>query len=132
MQKLEGLAILDDGRLAIVNDNDFTVAQIVIDNATGTFTRAATYVPEAETVGLISVPGLDASDRDTAINIRDWPVLGMYEPDALATFTNRGENLLRHRQRGRRARLAGIRGRGAHQLPHSRCGGIPDRCDAQR
>ncbi len=37
------------------------------------------------------MPGLDASDRDTAINIRDWPVLGMYEPDALATFTNRGK-----------------------------------------
>jgi hypothetical protein len=90
-QKLEGLAILDDGRLAIINDNDFTVAQIVIDNATGTFTRAATYVPEAETVGLISVPGFDASDRDNAINIRDWQVFGMYEPDALATFTSRGE-----------------------------------------
>ena len=51
-QKLEGLAILDDGRLAIVNDNDFTVAQIVIDTATGTFTRAAAYMPEAETLGL--------------------------------------------------------------------------------
>ncbi len=50
-QKLEGLAILDDGRLAVVNDNDFTVAQIVIDNATGTFTRAATYMPEAELSG---------------------------------------------------------------------------------
>ena len=41
VQKIEGLAVLDDGRLAVVNDNDFTVAQIVIDNATGTFTRAA-------------------------------------------------------------------------------------------
>ncbi len=91
VQKIEGLALLDDGRLAVINDNDFTVAQIVIDNATGTFTRAATYVPEAETVGLISVPGLDASDRDSAINIRDWPVLGMYEPDAIAAFTDRGQ-----------------------------------------
>ena len=90
LQKLEGLTVLDDGRLAIVNDNDFTVAQIVIDNATGTFTRAATYVPEAETVGIISMPGLDASDRDNAINIRDWPVLGMYEPDSIHVFNERG------------------------------------------
>jgi hypothetical protein len=91
MQKLEGLTVLNDGRLAVINDNDFTVAQIVIDNATGTFTRAATYVPEAETLGLISVPGLDASDRDNAINIRDWPVLGMYEPDAISVFSSRGQ-----------------------------------------
>ena len=91
VQKIEGLTLLGDGRLALVNDNDFTVAQIVIDNATGTFTRAAGYTPELETVGLISVPGLDASDRDTAINIRDWPVLGMYEPDAISVFTSGGQ-----------------------------------------
>jgi hypothetical protein len=91
VQKIEGLAQLDDGRLAVINDNDFTVAQIVIDTATGTFTRAPSYLPEPETLGLISIPGLDASDRDSAINIRDWPVLGMYEPDTIATFTHRGK-----------------------------------------
>jgi DNA-binding beta-propeller fold protein YncE len=92
VQKIEGLAVLDDGRLAVVNDNDFTVAQIVIDNAIGTFTRAPTYHPESETLGLISVPGLDASDRDSAINIRAWPVRGLYSPDALATFTAKGQS----------------------------------------
>jgi hypothetical protein len=30
--------------------------------------------------------GLDASDRDNAINIRPWPVRGMYLPDAIASF----------------------------------------------
>jgi len=29
---------------------------------------------------------LDASDRDNAINIRNWPVFGMYQPDAIASF----------------------------------------------
>jgi hypothetical protein len=90
-QKLEGLAVLGDGKLAIVNDNDFTVAQIVVDNATGTFTRAVGYVPEVETLGIVSLPGLDASDRDSAINIREWPVFGMYEPDAISVFTHRGK-----------------------------------------
>jgi hypothetical protein len=28
--------------------------------------------------------GIDASDRDAGINIANWPVLGMYQPDALA------------------------------------------------
>lgn len=30
--------------------------------------------------------GLDASDRDSSINIANWPVKGLYQPDALATF----------------------------------------------
>jgi hypothetical protein len=35
-----------------------------------------------------SVPGqgLDASDRDNAINIANWPVSGMYQPDAIVSF----------------------------------------------
>jgi len=44
-----------------------------------------------------SLPGneLDASDRDgpgggSAINIVNWPLLGMYQPDALAAFTVNG------------------------------------------
>lgn len=34
--------------------------------------------------------GLDASDRDDTINIAGWPVRGMYQPDAIATFGSRG------------------------------------------
>ena len=37
-------------------------------------------------LGIVNVPGLDASDRDSAINISSWPVFGMYEPDAIASF----------------------------------------------
>jgi hypothetical protein len=92
VQKVEGLALLDDGRLAVVNDNDFQVAQITIDTATGTFTRNATYVPENTVVALIDRPGLDASDRDSKINIRPWPVLGMYEPDAIGSYRVRGRS----------------------------------------
>jgi hypothetical protein len=35
--------------------------------------------------------GLDASDRDDMINITNWPVLGMYQPDAVADYTIGGE-----------------------------------------
>jgi hypothetical protein len=94
VEKFEGLALLDDGRLAVINDNDFGVAQIAIDYASGTFTTAPGYTPEPVLLALISVPGLDASDRDNAINIRNWPVLGMYQPDAIATFSARGRTYL--------------------------------------
>lgn len=86
VEKVEGLALLESGQLASINDNDFGVAGITIDNATGRFTLAQGYVPETVTLGLVKVPGLDASDRDSAINIRSWPVYGMYEPDAIASF----------------------------------------------
>lgn len=86
VEKVEGLTLLGSGQLALINDNDFGVAGIVIDNATGRFTLAPGYVPESVTLGLIKVPGLDASDRDSAINIRSWPVYGMYQPDAIASF----------------------------------------------
>ena len=86
VEKVEGLALLESGQLAVINDNDFGVAQIVIDNATGRFRLAPAYQPEAVTLGLVKVPGFDASDRDGAISIRQWPVFGMYQPDAIASF----------------------------------------------
>jgi DNA-binding beta-propeller fold protein YncE len=36
----------------------------------------------------------DASDRDDAINIRNWPVFGMYQPDAIASYQVAGKTFL--------------------------------------
>ncbi|MCB0011064.1 MAG: choice-of-anchor I family protein [Anaerolineales bacterium] len=36
----------------------------------------------------------DASDRDDAINIANWPVFGMYQPDAIAAFEIAGTTYL--------------------------------------
>ncbi len=94
VQKVEGLTLLENGQLAVLNDNDFGVARIVIDNATGKFVRAADYTPEPVTLGLISVPGLDASDRDSSINIRPWPLFGMYLPDSIASYRAKGRTYL--------------------------------------
>jgi hypothetical protein len=48
-----------------------------------------------------SLPGnaFDASDRDgpgngAAINIANWPVFGLYQPDAIASFSVRGQRYL--------------------------------------
>ncbi|WP_204045055.1 choice-of-anchor I family protein [Acrocarpospora phusangensis] len=38
--------------------------------------------------------GIDASDKDSKIDIRPRPVLGMYQPDALASFESRGRTYL--------------------------------------
>jgi len=40
-----------------------------------------------------NLPGneLDASNKDDDINIRNWPVYGMYQPDAIAFFRTRGQ-----------------------------------------
>ena len=38
--------------------------------------------------------GLDASDSDDAVNIANWPVFGMYMPDTIAAFSNRGETFI--------------------------------------
>ena len=74
--KPEGIALLPNGAIAVLNDNDFGLAGAgVSDNST---------------LGIIEFctdNGLDASNRDDAINIQNYPVLGMYQPDAIASYT---------------------------------------------
>ncbi len=36
------------------------------------------------------VNAIDASDKDSGIEINSWPVYGMYQPDAIASFTSNG------------------------------------------
>ncbi|KYC35649.1 alkaline phosphatase [Scytonema hofmannii PCC 7110] len=46
-------------------------------------------------LGLVSVNNaLDASDRDGAINIRNWPINGMYQPDGITSFEIHGQTYL--------------------------------------
>jgi len=42
----------------------------------------------------LSWNGLDASDKDDAINITNWPVYGMYQPDGIAYFKVGGKGYL--------------------------------------
>jgi len=77
--KPEGLAVLPDGTLAVINDNDFTVA--------GYPTLA---------LALISFDGatLDPSNRDDGINLANWPVHGTFMPDAIATMEYDGSTFI--------------------------------------
>ena len=76
--KPEGIALLPDGRIAVLNDNDFGLEEGA----------------EAVQLGIIDFEGsngLDASDRDGAINIQSQPVFGLYMPDSIASFEVNGE-----------------------------------------
>ena len=87
--KPEGLALVDGETLAIVNDNDFGLSG-AFDPATGKLTPNP--APQASTLALIrrAPGGLDASDRDDRIDIRPWPVKGLYQPDTIASYQIRG------------------------------------------
>lgn len=98
VEKVEGLALVNANTIAVINDNDFQVAGITL-NGDGTFTPDPN--PEKIVLGLITTRsnGLDASDRDVngtstaggRLNIRNWPVFGMYQPDSIASYTVNGQ-----------------------------------------
>lgn len=86
----ESIAVSDDSRTAwVVLQENNALATIDIRSAT---------VTRIDALGLKdhSLPGqgLDASDRDNTIHIANWPLLGIYTPDAMSAFKVRGQTYL--------------------------------------
>jgi hypothetical protein len=86
----EYITVSDDGKTAWVALQEAN-AIAIID------------IPSATVTGLTglgtkdhSLPGnaLDASDKDKAINIQNWPVKGFYQPDAIASYKVKGNTFL--------------------------------------
>ncbi len=86
----EYIAVSDDSRTAYVTLQENNALAIVdVRNAI-----VSSVVPLGYKDHRLPGNGLDASDKDKAINIRTWPVKGMYLPDGIATFRAKGRTFL--------------------------------------
>ncbi len=75
----EYIAVSSDSRIAYVAlQENAAIAVVDINRA-----RVRKVVPLGQK-DWSSLPGLDVSDRDDAINIEPWPVFGNYQPDSIA------------------------------------------------
>ena len=97
--KLEGMAALGNGQLALLNDNDFGIAPLSLPNPpNGSVPLEADPTPiQLGIVSFNQASGLDVSDRDgpangALVNILNWPVYGMHMPDSIASFSVNGLN----------------------------------------
>jgi hypothetical protein len=97
VEKVEGLTLIDGDTIAVINDNDFQVANITIDNETGTFTPD----PNAEPIvlGLITTASnrldnaiVGTEDNDSLFGTGDDFIYGLAGNDQI--FGNEGKNAL--------------------------------------
>ena len=86
----EYIAISEDGTRAYVTVQEAN-ALAIVDIASAT---VSSLVPFGYKDHMLAGNGLDVSDRDNAVNIRNWPVKGMYQPDAIAAYTVGGQTYL--------------------------------------
>lgn len=73
--KAEGIALLPNNEIAVLNDNDFGLA--------------GAGITDKSVLGIISFAknnGFDASDKDEEINITNHPTLGMLMPDGITSY----------------------------------------------
>ncbi|HLP27494.1 MAG TPA: esterase-like activity of phytase family protein [Candidatus Didemnitutus sp.] len=99
--KVEGITRINANTIAVVNDNDFGVGGSVLPNPpNGSITVNTTNNPVIGVITFDRPNGLDPSDRDNAagtgaaVKIGNWPVYGMYQPDAITSVTISGETYL--------------------------------------
>lgn len=81
--KAEGIALLPNNEIAVINDNDFGLA--------------GAGITDSSVLGIISFAndfGFDASNKDDVINIAQHPTLGMFMPDAIASYNVNGLNYI--------------------------------------
>lgn len=92
--KVEGLALLPDGSLAVINDNDFGVGGSTFDPETGLLDPPPARLEPILGIIKFGSNALDPSNDDDGINIANWPVRGMYQPDAIDSFEIGGTTYL--------------------------------------
>ena len=83
----EYIAVAPDGLTAMVTLQENN-AIAILDIASATITQIIPLGAKD-----YSLPGndIDPSDQDGGINIQNWPVFGLYQPDAIASFSINGQ-----------------------------------------
>lgn len=86
----EYIAISADSKTAwvVLQENN---AMVVVDIEAGVITDL---IPFGYKNHNVEAQGLDASDADHEVDIRTWPVFGMYQPDAITAIEVDGETYL--------------------------------------
>ncbi len=82
----EYIAVSPDGSTAFVTLQENN-AFAVVDIATRTVTDV---IPLGVKNHNLADNGLDGSDRDNAINIQNYPIFGLYQPDGITSFEANG------------------------------------------
>jgi DNA-binding beta-propeller fold protein YncE len=89
---------LEPEYITVSNDSKTAWVALQESNAIAVLDIAAGEFTELRGLGFKDhlLPGneLDVSDRDDAINIANWPVFGIYQPDAIASYSYRGRNYI--------------------------------------
>lgn len=86
----QGVAVSADGRTAWVTlQRNNALARVVLDPP-----AIADLIPFGSKDHMQPGQGLDASDRDGAVRIRNWPVHGLYQPDGIAAYRAGGAEYL--------------------------------------
>lgn len=86
----EYIAVSPDGKTAWVTLQEANAAAVIDISDLGR-PRLKTLIPFGSKDHALAGNEFDASDRDNAINIRNWPVKGLYLPDAIASYQAGGE-----------------------------------------
>ena len=105
--ELNASVLLDPAAASVAQDFEPEYAAILGTRAYVTLQEAnAVAVIDLPTAAVVGVYGLgfkdyslpankfDASDQDGGVNIRNWPVFGAYQPDAVAAFEQNGTTYL--------------------------------------
>lgn len=86
----EYIAVSADSRTAWVSLQEANAIAIVdVDNA-----RVTDLVPLGTKDHSVIQNAIDASNRDDGIHLKAWPVVGMYQPDAIAAYKVDGETYI--------------------------------------
>lgn len=83
----EYVAVSPDGTTAVVTMQENNAIAVVDVNAASIVAIKSLGVKDHNLIG----NELDASDEDDKVNIRNWPVKGMFMPDAVAAFERNGQ-----------------------------------------